>query len=446
MVAETKEQATQKLPFGKLGKRFKKDTYNDEDAYEEMVVAKARLLKDYPFWGILGLGLKLVECNEIPTLATDGMHVFYNNEFVKKLSRGERVFAMGHELYHCIFEHAGHKNSIRLSGRDDQLFGFAADFVVNDGLYQSNIGEFITSINILHDKKYRGFSTEDVYDYLVEHPEEVPQGMQTLDTHIEIQVVDDDDPDLKDGKNNQNGNKFKMGRSEFEKLQGQWQENLIQAATAQKEAEQLGKAAGCIPAGIQQFIDDLIKPKMNWRQALRRYVRRIQLRAYSFARPNKALFNQGFTIPGFRSYQNKLDIVIAVDASGSVGREQLTAFTSEMNGILESFVAYNIEAWCFDGDVIEDSVTHLTKQSGQLDDITKFIKNIKGGGGTDFMSNWNYMREKKLKPRLLIVLTDGYPFGEWGEPLYCPTIFFIMGNDGRIKAPFGITVHYEELP
>lgn len=445
MVAETKEQVLKKLP---LGKRFKKDEYKDEDAYEEMVVAKARLLKDYPFWGILGLRLKLIESDALPTLATDGMHVFYNPEFVKSLSRGERVFAMGHELYHCIFEHAGHVDKIRAAGRDNGLFGFAADFVVNDGLYAANVGEFITTINILHDKKFRDFSTEDVYDYLVEHPEEVPEGTQTLDTHIEIEVVDDNDPDLNGkGKGNGNGNKFKIGRSEFEKLQNEWKESMVQAATAQKEAEQMGKAAGCIPAGIQQFIDDLTIPKMNWRQALRRYVRRIQHRAYSFARPNKALFNMGMTIPGFRAHENKLDIVIAVDASGSVSRDQLSKFVSEMDGILKSFVSYNIRAWCFDGAVIEDSITLLTKQgAGRLDDITKFIKNIKGGGGTDFMSNWAYMRDEKLKPRLLILLTDGYPFGDWGEPLYCPTIFFIMGNDARVRAPFGITIHYEELP
>ena len=443
MVAESKEQAIKQLP---LGKRFRKDTYEDEDAYEEMVVAKARLLKDYPFWGILGLRLVLVETDALPTLATDGMHVFYNSDFVKSLSRGERVFAMGHELYHCLFNHAGHVDKIRLTGRDNSLFGFAADFVVNDGLYESNIGEFITTINILHDKKFRGFSTEDVYDYLVEHPEEVPQNAQTLDTHIEIEVVDDDAMgDGKDGDGKGNGNRFRMSRSEFEKLKSEWQESIVQAATAQKEAEQLGKAAGCIPAGIQQFIDDLVKPKMNWKQALRRYVRRIQHRAYSFARPNKALFNQGFTIPGFRSYTNKLDIAIAVDASGSVSRDQLTAFISEMDGILKSFVSYNIRAWCFDGDVIKESVTILTKQSGMLDDITKFIQNIKGGGGTDFMSNWEYMKDEGLKPRLLLFLTDGYPFGDWGEPLYCPTIFFIMGNDSRVKAPFGITIHYEEL-
>ena len=49
-----------------------------------------------------------------------------------------------------------------------------------------------------------------------------------------------------------------------------------------------------------------------------------------------------------------------------------------------------------------------------------------------------------MKPRLLLMLTDGYPVGGWGDPNYCPTMFFMMGNRERVKAPFGITIHYED--
>ena len=77
--------------------------------------------------------------------------------------------------------------------------------------------------------------------------------------------------------------------------------------------------------------------------------------------------------------------------------------------------------------------------------IIKFIGKIGGGGGTDFMCNWEYLKERKIKPRMIIMLTDGYPCGEWGIPNYAPTIFFMMGNRGSIKAPFGHSMHYEEL-
>ena len=34
------------------------------------------------------------------------------------------------------------------------------------------------------------------------------------------------------------------------------------------------------------------------------------------------------------------------------------------------------------------------------------------------------------------------PWGEWGDELYCDTIFLIHG-DKSIKSPFGLTVHYD---
>ena len=247
-----------------------------------------------------------------------------------------------------------------------------------------------------------------------------------------------------DGEGKQKGGsyKIKMKRSEYEKMKQDWKDNAVKAAAAQKEATARG-GAGSIPAGIQRLLDDLTKPVYNWKMLLRRYVMSTMSRAYSFARPNKALFSAGFTIPGFRSRTDKLDICICVDTSGSIGQEELTMFVSEMDGILKSFPNYNITAWCFDSAVIEDSITQITKHNGQMDDITKFARNIGGGGGTTFEVNWEFMKDQKLKPKLLLMLTDGYPCGGWGDPLFCPTMFLMIGNPGG-RAPFGITMHYED--
>jgi len=44
----------------------------------------------------------------------------------------------------------------------------------------------------------------------------------------------------------------------------------------------------------------------------------------------------------------------------------------------------------------------------------------------------------------LIMFTDGYPWGSWGNPDYCDTLFVIHGDiQKRITAPFGMTIHYE---
>ncbi len=473
-VAEDREQAK----FVPPNKRFHKDHFVDEDAYNDLIVAKAQLLKEFPFWGILGLTVVLVEMpkEQMPTLATDGMHVFYNAEFCKSLTKGERVFAMAHELFHGLFEHAGKSSrfeqytginwvKIMKNGTPEeqadakaksQLWNFAADFIVNDGLVEAHVGEFIKTIPILHDDKYRGWSVEEVYDDLLENPDQIPQGAQCLDEHIEINVVPDGEMDG-DGSPKQEsdgaGNtKITMSESDYEKLKKQWQDTMFSAATAQKEHEaRESQAAGCIPSAIQRLIDDLSKPKANWKAFLRRACTQIINRRYTFRTPNKALFSQGWTLPGFRDRHNKLDIAVFVDTSGSVQEEQLTAFVSEMQGMLAAFPRYKVHVNCFDGAVVEDSVMVLEKSSGPAGwadvkaNIMKFIGKIGGGGGTDFMCNWEYLKERKMKPRMIIMLTDGYPCGDWGIKDYAPTIFFMMGNRGNITAPFGHSIHYEEL-
>jgi len=43
----------------------------------------------------------------------------------------------------------------------------------------------------------------------------------------------------------------------------------------------------------------------------------------------------------------------------------------------------------------------------------------------------------------LIMFTDGYPCGDWGDPDYCDTIFIDKGNT-QAEPPFGQTIIYEK--
>lgn len=486
-VASSKDETKAIEQLGQ-GLQFNKDTWRDNKAYEEMIVAKSRLLKDYPFWGVMGMMLTLVEFPLFPTLATDGRHLFYNAEFVMKLQRGERMFAVAHEIMHCLYVQCGigsrgftytgvrYTDLIPLDKREDKVtdkdkenhhlaqeklthWNYAADFIVNDDIVLAKIGDKIKTIPILHDEKFRGWAAEDVYDFLRNNPEEAEAcgaSGGTLDTHIDVEVVSDDEfeeekkkqakgGEGKDGKGQ--GIKIRIKRSDAEKMKDQWQNTMFSAAAAQKEHDQRTQSAGTLPAGIQRLIDELVNPRVNWRAALRRFIISTIKRGYSYMRPNKALFSAGWTLPSFRTRAPMLKISIAVDTSGSVGRDQLTAFISEIRGIMKVFPAYELSAWCFDGDVIKDSFVTLTKKSSGNDwtNINKFAERVSGGGGTVFEANWRFMRERRMKPKLLIVCTDGYPSGNiWGEPLYCPTMFMMMGNDQRIRAPFGMTIHYEE--
>ena len=62
---------------------------------------------------------------------------------------------------------------------------------------------------------------------------------------------------------------------------------------------------------------------------------------------------------------------------------------------------------------------------------------IEGGGGTDFMANWEYMKEHGIEPQKFIMFTDGYTWDTWGDPDYCDTVFVVHEHhDKNIEAPW----------
>ncbi len=449
VASNEKKDDEMKLPAWLIGRRFTRDHYKDKAAYEDMVLARSILLKDRPFWGILAIGLILVEDDQcvLPTMATDGHHIIYNPKFVRKLKKVELLFGIAHEILHCLYHHVG--DSGRRGDRDAKLWNICGDYVINNELMKANVGERITTINILYDPQFDGWSTEKIYDFFMQNPDKIPSG-GTFDLHIEVEVVPDDEwDDRKESESSGDGNgqvKVRMKQSDYDKMDKKWKENAVQAASAQKEHDERSGGAGSLPSFIQRMLEDLAKPKINWRHALQRYVRAILQRGYSYARPHKATFGSGMTIPGFRTRKNQLDCVVIIDTSGSVSREQLQVFLGELDGIMKSFGAYRIMAWCFEGGVVKESLTEMKKHgsTGSWDDIKKFLPKVKGGGGTDFMCNWDFMKEQRMKPRLAIMLTDGYPMGSWGDPMYCPTLFMMFGNSERVKPPFGIGIHYED--
>ena len=125
-------------------------------------------------------------------------------------------------------------------------------------------------------------------------------------------------------------------------------------------------------------------------------------------------------LPGMQNDQ-KIDIVVALDMSGSIEDSQARDFLGEVKGITEEFSNFKITLLTFDTDVYNAKVY----ESENLDDITEY--EIEGGGGTDFTCVFKYMKEHNITPEKLVMFTDGYPFGSWGDPEYCDTVWIIHG-------------------
>ncbi len=378
---------------------------------DKIVVARVGLLLRHPFFGNMATRLKIMDGSDwCPTAATDGRHLYYNRDFFDKLTNKQVEFVVAHEILHNVFDHMQ-----RVEGRDRFIWNAAADYSVNGQLVRDRIGEVPPEIKIFHDTAHYGKSTEQIYDEIFEKmdEEQLKALGQLLDEHIDWE---------KEGKDG----RPQYTKEELKQIRDEVREATIQAANA--------AGAGNTPGNIQRMIKELTEPKMNWREILRQQIQSTIKNDYTFMRPSRKAWHMNAILPG-TNYDETIDICCSIDMSGSITDEMGKDFISEIKGIMEEYKDYKIKLWCFDTSVYNEA-----DFDGYNDDIMGY--ELMGGGGTDFMCNWTYMKEHDINPKKFIMFTDGYPWDSWGDPDYCDTVFIIHGND-TIVPPFGAHAYYE---
>ena len=402
---------------------------------ERLMMGRVRLLLNKPFFGNLATRLIPVPTYKVPTAGTDGRRFFYNPAFLKHLTDNEVLFLCGHEVLHCVFDHFG-----RRERRNPQLYNMAGDYIINIILADEQVGDIITTVPILLDYKYRGWTSEEVYDDLIENCKN-PQ--ETLDFHFDMDGEGEGDATSGQGPgegDNEDGQgdiqkdldaEFGGGAlsdEEKKQLKDELKEAIIEAAN------QAG--AGNVPGGIERMIKEWTEPKMDWRSVIRAQVESCLRDDYTFMRPSRKSHSTNCILPGMDRAE-KIEVACALDMSGSIGQQQATDFLSEVKGILDQYEDFELNVWCFDTDIYN----HVKYTPDNADEIDRY--QLQGGGGTSFEVNWTYMKENEIEPKQFIMFTDGYPCGGWGDNEYCDTVFLVHGNENT-TAPFGITVHYEE--
>lgn len=400
---------------------------------DDIIVARVGLLLRHPFFGNMATRLRVLAADDwCPTAAVDGRNLYYNTQFFAAMDKKEIEFVVAHEILHCVFDHLG-----RRGDRDPMVYNISADYIVNNLLVRDGIGEKPKLVDCFQDFKYDGWTSEEVYDDIFNKydEEELKQLGELLDEHLDL-----DDDGEGDSKGNQegedkNGNKVSKGKpkyskDELRKIRDEIKENMISSAQS--------AGAGNVPAGIERMIKELTEPKMNWRELLRQQIQSTIRNDYTFARPSRKGWHTGAILPGM-NFDETIDICVSIDMSGSIGDDQAKDFLGEVKGIMDEYKEYNVKIWCFDTAVYNEE--DFSADGGkQIDDYK-----VKGGGGTDFMCNWNYMKDKDIRPKKLIMFTDGYTWDSWGDDDYCDTIFVIHSNrDKNLQAPFGVTAHYEK--
>ena len=394
----------------------------DRVVREKLISARVGLLLKASFFGNLATRLKLINADEwCATAATDGRNFYYNTRFIEMLRPKEIEFLFGHEVLHCVYDHFG-----RRGDRDPQLWNIANDYCVNGDLVKHNVGEKITSVPCLYDRKYDGLSSEEVYDALYENATKIDIGKlldQMIDEHLDGEGDGDGDQD------GEGSGRPKLSAEEKQAIKDEIKEAMLAAAATVD-------GAGNLPAGVKRLIQQLTEPQMNWREILRMNLESTIKADYTWMRASRKGWHMDAVMPGQKP-DEMIDVAVMLDASGSISQDMLRDFLSEIQGIMDSFPRYKIHVVTFDTECYNPA----QYDSDNLDSMIDY--EVSGGGGTDFDCIFTYLKNEEITPRRLIVFTDGYPFGSWGDAEYCDTTWILHGTT-TIVPPWGTHAYYDE--
>ncbi len=170
------------------------------------------------------------------------------------------------------------------------------------------------------------------------------------------------------------------------------------------------KERGTAPAGWLRWAEAILKPKVNWREQLKRILRGVISEGlghrldYSYRRPHRrsAVYHPIY-LPALQG-EYKPRVACVVDTSGSISDRELMQSLAEVRAVLE---ALRIPVTIIPCDAVPYEAIRVFHGSDWL----KVRQGLRGGGGTDMVAGLNAALALKPKPEAVIVLTDGHtPF------------------------------------
>lgn len=375
------------------------------------------------FSGLFMVGKVTVD-EETPTAKTNGVNVIYGREFVDRLNDKQLAFLILHENMHKAYRHLVVWD--KLWKKNPMLANVACDYVINlqirDYDPQGHDVEMPTDADgeVLGciDEKYRGMDAHQVFLMLEKEAKEQQGG----------------GGQGKSGKG--------MDEHDWENAQEGTPEEQEQVAKEIEGALRQGAIlAGKMGGNVSRDINELLTPKVNWKDALRDFVKTSTQGKdqTTWRRLHKRYIGMDIIMPS--TYDEKVgSIVVAVDTSGSIGSAELAQFMGEVKSICDEVSPEKIDLLYWDTNV----AGHETYMGNELATLTETTQ-AKGGGGTSPECVPFYMKEKNLEPECVIMLTDGFidrqDPNDWqiGKPI----MWCIKGNPRFDIDVVGKVVHVE---
>ncbi|MGA9672939.1 MAG: VWA-like domain-containing protein [Terracidiphilus sp.] len=357
-----------------------------------MQKARTALLLDHPFFGSLLFRLKGRENRSIPTMATDGVSLYFNPAFVDTLNAATLAGVLAHKVMHPALQH-----HVRRSGRDPRQWNKACDYAINPLLLDAGLS--LPEV-ILVDHRFRGMSAEQIYNLREAEAEPQSVGHEGANddsgTGTGKAPQEQNAPESLSAPVTQGGIGQVLDAPLPDEETPSVEEQARDWSVALNQAVTLSKQAGKSPTGLARVLEGAAEAAVDWRELLPRLWSDTIPTDSNWLRPNRRHIWAGLYLPGVVQ-EGVGEIAIAVDCSGSVNAWQLRLFKVEIRSILEGQRPQRVPVLYFDKEAHKVE----TCEAGQPVNLNPI-----GGGGTDFGPCFDWLEEQGIRPQTLVFLTD----------------------------------------
>lgn len=379
--------------------------------------------------GIMAIG-KTTICDKTPTAYTNGRDEVYGRAMVDRLPTPQVSFICVHEGIHKGLRHL--KIYRQLFEKNPRLANMACDYVVNRMIVKADPTELVVQFPRNPDGSRMG-----LYDARFDE-------MSAVQVFRVLEQEQDKSSENSSGQSGEGGGEgfdehgwddaASLDEAQREALEKEIDHALRRGEI---EAKKCGAGKGDLPAEL----GELLRPQIDWRQALREFISQHCARKddTTYRRINRRFHGLDLILP--TTYGENLGhIVVGADLSGSMWHgdpSPMKRILSEFVGIARMVNPDHIDLLYWDGQV----TGHEEYRQGDYDNIQNAMRPV-GGGGTDPRCVQRYLKENNIKPDCIVMLTDGEVFGSWGDNWPAPILWVIAGNP-KIEAGTGKTVHVE---
>lgn len=430
--------------------------------------AKVQIYKRYPFFGFVLQRLHTVPTQDVPTMSVDNNNNIYINPnfMMKELSFEETIGVLVHEAFHHV-----NLTFFRQKGKHGKLWNIATDYIMNRDILE--MGAALPSLGLIPTKTIGGewliekigklkeiditnLTSEELYRILEAEVEKNSQTQKSLDRLADKQCELDkhldptkdrkpkpmEIPESKDSENADSGENDiykpnsdtdpKTGKPLTDEEKLAKQKSAISQIAEEVRRHMTSSGSNMIPRSFD--VNKLLQPKTNWRALLKDFITKSSSSEYTWLKPAKRALAAGYYAPKMKNLMDTLDIVIAVDTSGSIPAKVVYTFISEVIKIHKMYPKSSIKVLFYNDIVYATLDIKSNKSEQQIKSELGQIKFTVGGNNEPCIKS--YLNEQNIKNiNGFILFTDGYIHDQPDFPKAKKSLFLIVpgGNDAIVK-------------